>query len=57
MNESEIKMKCLELALEHKPHSNPIDEARSYYDFIKGTNDAEIINAVRAVAGVINAKA
>lgn len=50
-----LRLRCLELATQHDM-AGAIEIAQRFYDFIKGTNDTEIIRAARAVAEAVNAK-
>lgn len=51
MNEQEIRLECLKLALQNESHPEfVVKSAREYADFVLGTNDSEVIAAARILA-------
>jgi len=50
MNEDDLKLKCLELALTYYQGHDVLEKAREFSDFVLGTKDAEVIRAAQELS-------
>lgn len=54
MDDIDMRLRCLELATETtvhpSDHTEVVNAARAYFDFVLGTKDAEVIAAARELA-------
>lgn len=59
MNEDQtLRRDCLEIALRHAypgcDASVVVSAAQAYFDYIRGTNDAEVLRAARDLAATVD---
>lgn len=52
VDKAQVRMQCLDYALRHFTGRAAVEVAREYADFVRGTNDAEVLAAARKLADV-----